>query len=193
MSDPVVVLLAAGFGRRFGGDKLCAKLPDGTPLALAALQALRASGLPVVAIVRSGQSALAELLAADGTRVVEAEFAQLGMGHTIAAGVAATASAPGWLIALADMPWIRPASVAAVAETLRGGASLVVPCFNGQRGHPVGFAAEWRQALTNLTGDEGARRIVGSAPGRVELALDDPGILRDVDTPEALFDAQTER
>ena len=73
--------------------------------------------------------------------IVECAEAYRGMGHSLAAGVAAELDADGWVIALGDMPHIRPDTIRAVAQALERGAELVVPVFAGQRGHPVGFGA----------------------------------------------------
>jgi molybdenum cofactor cytidylyltransferase len=119
--------------------------------------------------------------------VVVAEQAAFGMGHSLAAGVVATGGAAGWLVALADMPRIAPASYRAVLDRLRAGASLVRPQHAGRPGHPVGFAAEWRGALQALSGDAGARSLVQAAGERLVLCpVDDPGILFDVDRPADL-------
>ena len=186
MHEPVVLMLAAGFGRRFGSDKTLAQLSDGRPLALASAQALRASGLPVTAVIRPEQRILADLLAAANIRLIETEKARLGMGHSIAAGVAATPNAAGWLIAFADMPWIQAESVIAVANALRDGAEIAVPYYADQRGHPVGFSAKWGAELMRLEGDQGARSLLAGATEVRALALPDPYILSDIDTPTAL-------
>ncbi|MEJ2575988.1 MAG: NTP transferase domain-containing protein [Gammaproteobacteria bacterium] len=110
--------------------------------------------------------------------------ADAGMGTSLAAGVSATAAAGGWLIALADMPWVCLETVRTLADRLRDGASLVAPVCGGRRGHPVGFAAHWRDQLTTLSGDAGARRLL--AEHAAELVLeptDDVGVLTDVDYP----------
>lgn len=183
----VGVLLAAGQGRRFGSDKRLQPLADGTPLALAAARSLRAGCDEVLAVLRPGDAALAALLTAAACRVIYCAEAEQGMGHSLAAGVRASPQAASWLIALADMPAIAPASHAAVAEALRRGASIAVPTFAGQRGHPVGFAARWRAELEGLHGDQGARRLLQAAPSEIALVvLDDPGILADIDTPADL-------
>jgi molybdenum cofactor cytidylyltransferase len=83
------------------------------------------------------------------------------------------------------MPRIAVSTVEAVARTLDGGASIVVPFYQGQRGHPVGFGSEHRDALIGLDGDTGARALL-STHQVARLDVDDPGILRDVDTPEDL-------
>lgn len=185
----VGILLAAGSGSRFGSDKLLHPLADGTPLALAAARRLRPACDRVLAVVRPGSDALAELLAAEGFEQVVSSASLHGMGHSLAAGVSAAADAGGWIIALADMPFIAPASYDCVATALRAGGSIVVPEYQGRRGHPVGFARQWGEPLARLTGDEGARRIVAAFPDAVmRCKVDDPGIVRDVDQVADLLD-----
>lgn len=180
----VGVLLAAGAGKRFGGDKLLYRLPDGRPMAVAAATHLKPACGRVVAVVRPGHDELAALLVAAGCEIVMCPEAAGGMGHSLAAGVRATAAAGGWIVALADMPFIASASHQAVASALRAGASLAASQYQGRRGHPVGFSSVWYAQLATLTGDQGARAILERH--RTELIVcpvDDPGVLRDVDRP----------
>ena len=116
----VGILLAAGRGSRFGGDKLIAPLsssapgaPAGTPLGVAAARNLVAALPDSIAVVRPGDVGLSRLLGATGIRVVECPDADAGMGASLACGACAAADADGWVVALADMPWIE-------ANTLRG-------------------------------------------------------------------------
>ncbi len=169
--QPVVIVLAAGQARRFraaGGatNKLEAVL-DGRPVLEHVLASVRASGLPLQ-VVRC----------ADGP----------GMGDSIAAGVRATPAAGGWLILPGDLPLVTAGSIRAVAQALAG-HSVVMPYHAGNHGHPVGFRRECGEMLASLSGDEGARAVVRHFRQRnqvLELALDDPGILLDVDTPDDL-------
>ena len=185
----VGILLAAGSGSRFGSDKLLHPLADGTPLALAAARRLRPVCDRVLVVLRPGSTTLAERLAAEGFEQVVSAASLHGMGHSLAAGVRATADAGGWIIALADMPFIAPASYDCVATALRAGGSIVVPEYRGRRGHPVGFARQWGAQLARLTGDEGARGIVAGSPEAVvRCEVDDPGIVRDVDHMADLTD-----
>jgi molybdenum cofactor cytidylyltransferase len=194
VAPPAAVLLAAGAGARFGGSKLLAPLPAashgvaaGTPIGVAACLHLVAALPRVIAVVRPGDRALAARLRDTGADVVVCDRAQEGMGVTLAAGVEASHDAGGWVVALADMPWVAPASIAAVAGALREGASIVAPVHGGRRGHPVGFAARHYASLAALQGDEGARSVVARHIGLLrEIALDDAGVLRDVDRPEDL-------
>jgi molybdenum cofactor cytidylyltransferase len=126
-------------------------------------------------------------LRATGAQVIECDRAHEGMGATLASGVAATADSAGWIVALADMPWIAPATIESVAARLREGASIVAPIHAGQRGHPVGFAAAWFSELVALTGDGGARSVIARHAAAVQtIEVDDPGVLRDVDRREDL-------
>lgn len=206
------ILLAAGRGSRFGGDKLLAPLPAdthlaaaGTPIGVAAARHLAAGmrgcrppGLHntrdriaweplILAVVRPGDAALAKALAGEVGRVVVCPDADGGMGASLACAVTAATEADGWVVALADMPWIAPPTIAAVAEAIANGAAIAAPVHEGQRGHPVGFARQYRDALRRLTGDEGARRIIGAGrESLARIAVDDPGILRDVDVRDQL-------
>lgn len=182
MTGIVGILLAAGTGRRFGADKLLQPLAGGAAIGVAAARSLVAAVGEGVAVVRAGDRALAAALEGAGLRVVVNPLADAGIGTSIAAGVAAAPNAEGWLVALADMPWIAPATSAAVAAALADGAPLAAPAHGGRRGHPVGFAACWRSELVALTGDQGARHILDAhADDLVLLPTDDAGVLRDVD------------
>lgn len=183
----VGILLAGGSATRFGSDKLLHPLPDGTPIAVASARSLIAAVSRVVAVVRPDAPELERALRAAGAEVTVCERASEGMGVTLAHAVSAAGDAAGWVVALADMPFIRPATTRRIADAVAGGAAIAAPVFRGERGHPVGFALEFRAALERLSGDAGAREIVkanASALQRVEV--DDPGVLRDIDTPADL-------
>jgi len=181
----VGILLAAGRGTRFGSDKRLHPLADGTPMAVAAARNLRPACDRLIAVLRPGSETLAGLLAAEGCETVVCAEADSGMGHTLAAGVRSSPEALGWVVALADMPFIASSSHQAVAASLRAGASLAASAFEGRRGHPVGFASKWFEQLASLSGDQGGKPILQAH--RQELVLcpvGDPGVLRDIDRVE---------
>ena len=199
----VGILLAGGEGRRFGGNKLLQPLPAAAtdvalPLALASARNLLAALPQVIAVVRPGAITLGSLLREAGCRVVVCRHASEGMGTTLASAVRASLrshahghsnkGAPeGWLMALADMPWIEPATLRQLAHALQQGAAIVAPSYHGERGHPVGFAVRFRRELSRLRGDEGARPVLRQHAGLLQLLpVTDSGVLRDVDTPADL-------
>lgn len=181
------ILLAAGASRRFGSDKLLHRLGGATPVAAAALANLRAAVPHVIAVVRPGAAMLENLLSEAGATVILCANADEGMGASLAAAVSASGAASGWVIALADMPYIRPQSIASVAASLASGAAIVAPAYRGERGHPVGLSARFRPQLLALRGDEGARALLKDNAGLIQLIeVDDPGVRRDIDTPADL-------
>lgn len=191
MSPPggliVGVLLAAGAARRFGGDKLLAELDDGRCLAEAACANLLAGVDRVVAVIRPGAEELRRRLTAAGATVHEFAGADDGIGASLAFGVRQMPAA-GWLIALADMPFVAAADVRRVADALRAGAGIVVPHTPEGNGHPVGFAARYGEELGALCGDQGARSVIGRHAEAVrQLAVDDSRARLDVDTQEDLL------
>ncbi len=180
------LLLAAGRGRRFGRDKRWVALADG-PMALVAARSLRLACDTVLVVVRAGDDALADAVERLGCRAVACAAADQGMGHSLAAGVGASRQAGGWLIALADMPFVRPATHRIVRDALAAGAVVARAWHEGRPGHPVGFGAGWGEALSALRGDSGARDLVRQAGATVvRCEVPDPGCLYDVDRPEDL-------
>ena len=173
----VGILLAAGAGTRFGGAKLLVPLRQGTvdtaagtPLGVAACRHVVAALPETIAVVRPGDTELTEALAREGARTVACARADDGMGASLACGVRASADAEGWVVALADMPWIRSTTIRSVAVALANGADIAAPFVDGQRGHPVGFSRAHRDAL--LAAHRQAIRAI---------EVDDRGVTRDVD------------
>src|SRR5688572_27313638 len=178
----VGVLLAAGSGSRFGGEKLLHPLEDGVAIAAHAARNLLAVLPDVIAVVRWGDFPLYDMLEQEGCQVSMFKGAAHGMGASLAHGIGQARSADGWVIALADMPRISPDTIRSVIAALQEGASIAAPVRNGERGHPVGFGAQLRDELLALDGDQGARTVVDRHRAAVKLiACDDPGILLDID------------
>ena len=183
-ADIVGLLLAAGSASRFGSDKLRHELPHGVPIAVQALRHLAAHMAQVIAVVKPGDEGL---LPAGSCKVVICENASEGMGASLACAARAAGKRSGYVIALADMPFIRPSSIAAVRAALEGGAALAAPYFRARRGHPVGFAGRFFEELVAMKGDEGARSLLEKHAARmVKIPIGDPGVIRDIDTPSDL-------
>jgi molybdenum cofactor cytidylyltransferase len=183
----VGLLLAAGSATRFGSDKLQHPLPHGVSIAVQAARHLKAEMPRVVAAVRPDAAATARALEAESCEVVICERAAEGMGASLACAARAAGEADGYLVALADMPFVRRSTIAAVREALARGALLAAPYWRARRGHPVGFAGRLRGELEALGGDEGARRLLEAhAAELVKVPVGDPGAIRDIDQPSDL-------
>nr|WP_314628200.1 nucleotidyltransferase family protein [uncultured Janthinobacterium sp.] len=189
----VGILLAAGRGRRFDPsgvqNKLLQPLADGPhaglPVVVAAATNMLAALPRVLAVVRADDTQVARALGALGCEVRVCHDADTGMAASLTCAIGHVRGAPGWLIALGDMPWIEPATIAALSHAIADGARIAVPVCQGRRGNPVAFSAVHLPLLLALDGDQGARSIVQSHAVQ-EVAVDDGGILRDIDTPDDL-------
>jgi len=183
----VGLLLAAGSASRFGSDKLQHVLMHGVPIAVQAARHLKTGVSRVVAVVRPGAQDTQQALAAEGCEVIVCDKASEGMGASLACAAGAAGEADGYLVALADMPFVRPSSIAAVRDALVAGAPIAAPYFHGRRGHPVGIAGRFRAELLACAGDEGARKLLAAhAAELVKIPVGDPGVIRDIDKPSDL-------
>lgn len=179
------LLLAAGRGMRFdpeGHDnKLLAKLP-GTSLCVVEAAALSLLAVvPVLAVVPSLQSELAQRLAGLGCKLVACGTEPQGMSASLMCGVRYSLDAAGWIVALGDMPFVQSATHAALLAALQGGVAIAAPSYRGKRGNPVAFSAAHREQLLQLQGDQGARSLLQRYPVH-QVPVEDAGILRDIDT-----------
>lgn len=183
-SSPALIVLAAGRGSRYVGPrhKLAEKLGRHSVLAHTLRNGL-ASGLPMVVVTTPAFVEEAALLVAKRDIVVLGQLGGVapgGMGDSIAAGVAARSTSPGWLVLPADMPLVRPETLQRIAAAVLQ-HPVAYAQHGGQRGHPVGFGAELFSELLHITGEQGARKLLARFPAQaIELA--DPGILLDIDT-----------
>jgi molybdenum cofactor cytidylyltransferase len=179
MTAPTVLILASGRGERFIAS-------GGTTHKLDALLPAR-SGLPAKTVL---QTTLDAVIATGLPYHVERR-AHAGMGDAIASAVAKTQDANGWLILPADMPLIDPNAIAAVAGAVPSD-TIVMPCVNGQRGHPIGFPKTCLADLLALTGDAGAKSLLQKHRTK-KIHVDEllgvtfpEGCLIDMDTAEDL-------
>ncbi len=181
------ILLASGRSARFGDrDKLLADLAGAPVASYAAAAARDARFSPRLAVVAKGAAALADILSAYGFSTVENVAPEAGMGDSLALG-ARTALAIGarrGVVLLADMPMVTAEILTALAKA--GEARDVVFSVDGEKQSPPAFfSAAGLQALTTLTGDQGARRIVDkfTDQGRLQVPAT---TLVDIDRPEDL-------
>lgn len=179
------ILLAAGKGSRFDPagirNKLLQRLPGGDTVVAQAAKNLQAALGRTLAVVPPASPVLAAQLSALDLEVTECADADRGMAASLMHGLRAAREAGGWVIALGDMPFVRPDTISRIVAALAQGAGIAVPVYRGARGNPVGFGRVHLEHLLQLSGDVGARKLLQHYPV-VEIAVDDPGICRDIDT-----------
>lgn len=179
------IVLAAGFARRMGRQKLL--LPyRGAPIVRLSVEAVAAHVEDVVVVTGTDEAPVREALAGLRVRFARNPRPHDGQGSSIAVGVAALKP---WtravVVALGDQPHVPPAVVPALLEAFRSrGKAIVAPVYRGAQGTPVLFGSEVFAELAQLTGDAGARAVVAARPERVELVAFDAPMPADVDTPE---------
>jgi molybdenum cofactor cytidylyltransferase len=184
------IVLAAGRASRMGENKLVAEL-GGKPLVRHAVEAALAStARPVVVVTGNDAEAVRAALAdLDVQFVHNPEFAT-GMASSLKAGIGAVPDARGALVCLGDMPRVTAAHLAmliAAFDAARDDGAIVVPTCDRKRGNPVLWGHRRFAEIATLSGDVGARALVERHPESVQwVAIDDPAILIDVDTREAL-------
>ena len=189
MSGVSAVLLAAGAGSRFGGEKLLAPY-RGRPLIEATLSNL--ADAPVeetVVVVGEGAQRLREACGPYGVRVVENREWARGQSTSVRAGLLSLGpEARAAVVLLADQPLVGAEAVERLVAAFEAGARVAVATYGGGPRNPVLFSREvWPLLMAELSGDEGARSFLRRHPELVtQVPCDEVGDPADVDTVEDL-------
>ncbi len=185
------IVLAAGQSRRMGAvNKLLAEV-DGRPMVARVVDAALASRAKPVIVVTGHEAARirAALGARDVTIVHNADYAK-GLSTSLRAGLdAVPAAADGALVCLGDMPLVPSAQLDKLAAAFdpTEGRAICVPTWRGKRGNPVLWAHRFFEEMIAVTGDVGARHLIGEHGDLVvEVAMDNDRVLIDVDSPADL-------
>lgn len=185
----MAIVPAAGASRRMGVPKLLLPYRGGTVLSCL-IGALREGGISrIVLVAAPGDQALETWGKESGVLVALNPDPERGMLSSILAGISALGGAAALAlggeplaVCPADLPELRPSTVAAVLQVR---APLAVPSYRGQRGHPLVISAELIPEIESLDLDTGLRELLARHSDRLfKLEVDDPGAVRDVDTPE---------
>jgi len=181
------VILAAGESRRMGRQKLLLPFGESTVVGAVAGTALASRVDRVLAVLGADRDAVRqelEPLAIDFS--VNENFAE-GMLSSVQAGFRALpADAEAAIVMLGDQPFLPGRVVDAVVEAYRrNGKGIVVPAFQGRRGHPVLVDLKYRDEVLALDPSDGLRRLMRAhAEDIFEAEVEDANILRDMDVPE---------
>lgn len=181
------VVLAAGEAHRMGRPKALLPLEGRTFVEVLIGRFADAGVGPLALVLGSAADEIRGTVKLSLARVVQNPDPARGQLSSIHCGLDALASddLDGVFIAPVDTPRIRVETIRRMLDAFPG-RSLVVPTYQGRRGHPALFASSLFPALRQAPSEVGARAVVRGDPGRLELELDDPAVLEDFDRPEDL-------
>jgi molybdenum cofactor cytidylyltransferase len=191
------VVLAAGRSTRMGAvNKLIAEI-GGKPLVrIAAEQALASRASPVIVVTGHERERVEAVLKGLPVRIVHNSDYAGGLGTSLKTGIAAVPeNADGAIVCLGDMPQVTASlmdKLIAAFDPERG-ALVVVPSIEGRRGNPVVWSRRFFHDLMAVSGDIGARHLIGQyAEAVIEVPVEGEAALTDVDTPESLLAVKAE-
>jgi molybdenum cofactor cytidylyltransferase len=189
------LVLAAGRSSRMGQENKLLIQIDGQHMIARVAAQTAAAGLDPCFVV-TGHEADAVRAAITATQVSFAhnpDYAQ-GLSSSLRAGLRALPeNVDGVLICLGDMPDVRAVhlqKLIAAFDPVEGRA-ICVPTFQGKRGNPVLFGAQFFEQMLNVAGDTGARHLISEHGDLVcEVAMEDAAVLLDLDTPQTMLEYQ---
>jgi len=185
------VILAAGRSSRMGSSHKLLEELCGKPLINHVIDSAIGMHLsPVLLVTGYRRADVMALAPAQGVQeVFNPDFAS-GMMASVRCGLRAVPeTCEGAVMLLGDMPMIAASHIGTIIAALEAHkeALAAVPVCDGQWGHPVVMRRALFAQVMALTGDQGARAVLKAHRERVvEVPVNDPAILLDLDTPEAL-------
>ena len=180
------VLMASGFGRRFGENKLLYPV-DGVPMVERAFRALPPALFDRAVVVSSHPAILALGVEAGYLPVFNPDAAE-GRAASVRLGLERLEDMDGVLFAVCDQPWLRRESVEKLlADMAAHPDSVCALAFGGRRGNPMVFPAALFPELLALRGEQGGGRVLQAHLHLLRLTeADSAAELQDVDTREDL-------
>lgn len=191
-NDITAIVLASGYGKRFGGNKLLQPITgDETqyPMAIQSTLNVLPHADHVMMIVRPDDHDLIDECKKLNLQILLNEHAKNGMSQAILKGVAHTPPHHHVMICLADMPYIKAETYQHIIEQFTQSKEqfIIQPYHNDIPGHPVIFPCHYKKDLMTLQGDKGAKSIIAQH-SNIRVPVNDQGILIDVDRPIDILD-----
>ncbi|PHQ70749.1 MAG: 4-diphosphocytidyl-2C-methyl-D-erythritol kinase, partial [Sneathiella sp.] len=192
-----ILILAAGQSRRMGSDnKLLAQIAGKPMLSHVAAQALKSKAARVFAVTGYDREKIKSLLENMDIDVFHNPDYADGLSSSLKIGFAALADAyEGILICLGDMPFVTTKLFDQLIDAFdrEEGRAIIVPAYNGKRGNPVLIASVFKPDILAVTGDIGAKSLIAENEHVVfTVDIENNSIFRDIDTPNALMNVQTD-
>lgn len=178
------IILAAGEGKRAGGGKLSRAIM-GKPMLQCVVEMAVQSDLDDVLLITGYERDLGERIAKHFS--IKSYFNSdypLGMSTSLKLGMYEVPSGiSAVVVLLGDMPYIQRETLEAIINLHKTtGGRIIIPVYNGKKGHPVLISCIYKGEIYNISGDIGAREIIKKHVDEVVcFETDDPGILQDID------------
>ncbi len=184
------LVLAAGQSRRMGDENKLLKIFDGKPLIQRTLGEIIQAPVQNTTVVTGYQSdKIRTAIEGISVSTVHCPDYASGLSASLKAGLQSLdPDCDGVLICLADMPFLTARHIGKLIAAFdpTEGREICLPTFNGKRGNPVLWSRRFIEDMKAIKGDTGARHLIGeNADVVVEVAMEDDGILIDLDSPEA--------
>jgi molybdenum cofactor cytidylyltransferase len=183
------LILAAGLSSRMGRPKALLEYQGRTFIeTIIATVRDAAIGRAVVAVSPTDDKIIKLLDLRFATVVVNSEPSEAGPIASIRSGVReiVNQTVESLLVWSVDQPHVAVQTIRNLDRSFKfSTAAIAVPVFEGLRGHPVIFGRNVFNELLDTSNVEGARTVVRRDRTRVlEVSVDDPAVLDDIDTPE---------
>ncbi|MCR1918108.1 nucleotidyltransferase family protein [Frisingicoccus caecimuris] len=183
-----IVLLAAGAGKRFGGNKLAAQV-HGKPMYLWAMENIEEMKTELPAVVVTGTPEIVSAAEAKGMIAIFNGQPELGISLSIRLGIEAVIQedrkVDGILFMVCDQPWLEKTTLVRLMSEFDGG--ILALSYGERRGNPVIFSREYLKELSELSGDIGGRQVMARHRENVRfLEVNDEKELQDIDKREQI-------
>ena len=183
-----IVLLAAGAGKRFGGNKLTAQV-HGKPMYLWAMENIEEMNTELPAVVVTGTPEIVSAAEAKGMIAIFNGQPELGISLSIRLGIEAVIQedrkVDGILFMVCDQPWLEKTTLVRLMSEFDGG--ILALSYGERRGNPVIFSREYLKELSELSGDIGGRQVMARHRENVRfLEVNDEKELQDIDKREQI-------
>jgi len=183
----VGIILSAGESKRMGTPKQL--LPWRNTIILQQVinnASVSRLGMLLLILGSSADAIAAKITTTSKTRILINHDFKAGMGSSVKCGIKnAPTDAEAYMLLLGDQPFIGPNIINKLLHSYQAGRhGIVVPVYNGQRGHPVIFDSRYKQELLSING-QGAKEVTEKHAADIfEVPVDAPDVLADIDTPQ---------
>jgi len=185
------IVLAAGQSRRMGAANKLLEPVNGKPMMLHAVDAaLETSADPVIVVTGHEPERIREAIKGRAVTIAHNPDYSDGLSTSLRAALSVLGDdVEGVIVCLSDMPAVSSDHMSRLIGAFdpEASRSIIVPTVAGKRGNPVLWHRRFFTQMADISGDVGARHLIGeNEESLFEAAMDDGAVLEDLDTPAAL-------